>query len=90
MDIKTAIEVLRLHKGLTSRKMTYLQDPKKIETAIDALIQYVEDKIDTCILIGQDHDDYFVSGIVTSCCHVEPTPNKKYCPKCGAKVERDV
>lgn len=42
---------------------------------------------DDCIILGQEDSDYFTSVPVTSCCHIGPITNEKYCPECGAKIQ---
>jgi len=60
---------------------------EKLEENLAGIRGYEEEN--TCVVIGQDDEDYFASYPETSCCHVGPITDENYCPKCGAKIEKD-
>jgi len=101
MHIEKAIKILHQHNLWRRGAEIEPFSPSVIGEAIDTVVDhYMMRKTaqnanryegeGICILIGQDEEDYFISVPQTSCCHAGPITNENYCPKCGAKIERDV
>lgn len=100
MDIETAVQILEMHNKWRRGADIEPSGPSVIGEAIDTVVNYYTmQKIDEVASAPnnpwrkiKDKDAWLaqIRGYeVTSCCHVEPPPSKNYCPKCGAKIERD-